>query len=66
MVEIRTDNGTVVLDESSGKPILKATKCNLCFGLPGGPACQRACPHDALIRIEINNQSALSEWINRS
>ena len=66
MVEIRTDNGTVVLDESNNKPILKATKCNLCFGLPGGPACQRACPHDALIRIEINNQSALSEWINRS
>ncbi|MCP4252220.1 MAG: 4Fe-4S dicluster domain-containing protein [Candidatus Scalindua sp.] len=66
MVETMTDDGAVVTNESTYKPILKATKCDLCIDLPGGPACQRACPHDALIRIDTKNQSALNKWVNRS
>ena len=31
----------------------------------GGPACQRACPHDALVRMDMRDQAALAEWINR-
>ena len=33
--------------------------------LAGGPACQRACPHDALIRIDLGNLGEVAEWVNR-
>jgi len=57
MVPIRGKTGAVVRDsaEESGKPIVKATKCDLCAGIPGGPACVRACPHDALSRIDFRD-----------
>ncbi|MEC7488027.1 MAG: cyclic nucleotide-binding domain-containing protein [Pseudomonadota bacterium] len=57
MVPIRGKNGAVVRDSSDagGQPIVKATKCDLCAGNPGGPACVRACPHDALSRIDFRN-----------
>lgn len=29
----------------------KAVKCDMCVGLPGGPACVRACPTGAAIRV---------------
>jgi CRP-like cAMP-binding protein/thioredoxin reductase/ferredoxin-like protein FixX len=29
----------------------KATKCDMCKGLPGGPACVRACPTGAALRV---------------
>ena len=28
-----------------------ANKCDLCYGLPGGPACVRVCPTEALALI---------------
>jgi len=49
MVEIADRSGTPVVDEA-GKAVRKATKCDLCVGQPGGPACVRACPQDALRR----------------
>jgi Fe-S-cluster-containing dehydrogenase component/CRP-like cAMP-binding protein len=49
LVEIANLAGVPVVDPS-GKPVRKATKCDLCVGLPGGPACVRACPQDALRR----------------
>ena len=57
MVPIRGKTGAVVRDsaEQGGKPIVKATKCDLCAGIPGGPACVRACPHDALARIDFRD-----------
>jgi Fe-S-cluster-containing hydrogenase component 2 len=47
------------------RPISKATKCDLCVENHGGPACQRACPHGALERMNLNDLDALSKWMNR-
>lgn len=54
MVEISDMEGRPVLDPDNAKPILKATKCDLCFDQLGGPACVRACPHDALSRTNFH------------
>ena len=55
LVEIRDVGGKPVRDPESQKPILKATKCDLCETNPGGPACVRACPHDALRRVDFRS-----------
>jgi Fe-S-cluster-containing dehydrogenase component len=65
LVEIRDAEGRFILDKEMQTPILKATKCDLCYGQLGGPACQRACPHDALIRIDMGDQDSLRAWIGR-
>ncbi len=65
MVETRDKNGNVFLDQDSHKPIMKATKCDLCSDQPGGPACQRACPHSALTRIGLQDLTPLAEWMQR-
>jgi Fe-S-cluster-containing dehydrogenase component/CRP-like cAMP-binding protein len=62
MVEVRDENGEFMVDQEM-KPIAKATKCDLCVENHGGPACQRACPHGALERINLNNLDALSKWL---
>lgn len=65
MAEIRDKRGAIVMDQNSHQPIQKATKCDLCVDQLGGPACQRACPHDALVRIDLGNLGELSQWVNR-
>lgn len=65
MVEIRDRRGATLIDRATEQPIAKATKCDLCIGLPGGPACQRACPHDALVRLDLGNLGELSDWVQR-
>lgn len=65
MVEIRDAGGRFFIDEESHTPIRKATKCDLCAGQPASPACQRACPHDALVRMDMRDQDTLSEWVAR-
>ena len=65
MAEIRDRSGAVIMDQNSQQPIQKATKCDLCVDRLGGPACQRACPHDALVRIDLGNLGELSQWVNR-
>jgi len=65
LVEIRSEDGKFIIDESTKAPIVKATKCDLCSGRRGGPACQQACPHDALIRIDMRDREKLHRWINR-
>lgn len=65
MVEIRDPRGHFILDIETQRPIVKATKCDLCVDQFGGPACQRACPHDALVRIDMNNLPQLSKWLDR-
>jgi Fe-S-cluster-containing dehydrogenase component len=57
LVEIANPSGAPVVDDES-RPIVKATKCDLCVQQLGGPACARACPHDALRRV---NASVLVE-----
>lgn len=51
MVNIRDLAGQAVVDPATQRPIMKATKCDLCASNPGGPACVRACPHDAMQRV---------------
>jgi cGMP-dependent protein kinase 2 len=37
--------------EGEAEPPKKAVKCDMCAGKPGGPACVRACPTGAAIRV---------------
>jgi Fe-S-cluster-containing dehydrogenase component len=62
MVEARDTKGRLVMDQEM-KTILKATKCDLCVDQYGGPACERACPHDALVRINMNDLDGFSRWL---
>jgi Fe-S-cluster-containing dehydrogenase component/CRP-like cAMP-binding protein len=64
MVEIRDQNGEFMTDQEM-KPIVKATKCDLCVENHGGPACERACPHDALTRMNLNNLDKLARWLEK-
>jgi Fe-S-cluster-containing dehydrogenase component/CRP-like cAMP-binding protein len=64
MVDIRDERGNFILGEDF-KPIAKATKCDLCVENYGGPACERACPHGALERMNLNDLKPLAEWMNR-
>lgn len=64
MVDIRDESGELMLNEEQ-KPISKATKCDLCVENYGGPACQRACPHGALERINLNDLGSLERWMKR-
>lgn len=54
MVAINDQKGNPVLDFKSHKPILKATKCDLCIDHLGGPSCVRACSQDALHRVDFH------------
>ena len=65
MVEIRDERGQWALDAETMRPIMKATKCDLCVDQRGGPACVRACPHDALGRVDLRDLGSLAEWVNR-
>ena len=65
MVEIRDEKGNRIVDRESDLPVLKATKCDMCSDNLGGPACARACPHDALVRIDVSNVQTLSQWVTR-
>jgi Fe-S-cluster-containing dehydrogenase component/CRP-like cAMP-binding protein len=66
MVEIRDKHSNFILDQKTHVPILKATKCDLCIDQISSPACQRACPHDALIRVDLHNDpESLANWMNR-
>ena len=60
LVEIRDQKGTPLRDPGTQKPISKATKCDLCANNPGGPACVRACPHDALKRVNFQGEETFT------
>jgi Fe-S-cluster-containing dehydrogenase component/CRP-like cAMP-binding protein len=64
MVEIRNKNGAIRLDENN-KPVVQATKCDLCVDQIGGPSCQRACPHDALRRVDMTSLETIGAVVNR-
>ena len=65
MVEIRDDQGAPILDRETLSPIIKATKCDLCVDQRVGPACQNACPHDALKRVDMREIGPLQELLER-
>jgi Fe-S-cluster-containing dehydrogenase component len=65
MVQIRDKYGAFVIDRATNVSVEKATKCDLCIDQIGGPACIRACSHNALTRIDIRNDDALFEWTHQ-
>jgi Fe-S-cluster-containing dehydrogenase component/CRP-like cAMP-binding protein len=64
MVEIRDTAGEFMVDQEM-RPIMKATKCDLCVEQMTGPACQRACPHGALARVNLNELDDFARWLKR-
>ncbi len=65
LVDIRDDSGALIVDSETNIPLEKATKCDLCADQLGGPSCQRACPNDAMARINIRDLDQLAQWTNR-
>ena len=65
MASIQDQRGKPYLDSASGKPITKATKCDMCSSQPSGPACAAACPHDALVRIDLTESPPLQKWLDQ-
>jgi Fe-S-cluster-containing dehydrogenase component len=76
MVEIRDEKGAPqfpsresatrgLVDDTSQGTLRRATKCDLCYDQLAGPACVRACPHDALERFDMQNLKALDRWLAR-
>ena len=55
MVELCERDGRSVVDDVSRASIQRATKCDLCINNFGGPACVRACPQDALVRVDFTH-----------
>ena len=43
----------------------KAMKCDLCVNVSGTPACQNACPHEALLRVDMLNMNSIMGWVRR-
>lgn len=65
MTEVFDRDGRAFKDVQTGKPIAKATKCDMCSRQPSGPACASACPHDALVRIDLSESPPLREWLDQ-
>ena len=65
MVTVQDHTGRPYTDIANGRPIRKATKCEMCQDSPSGPACAAACPHDALVRIDLTESKPLRDWLNQ-
>jgi len=65
MVGVRDAQGALMFDKAR-QPIFKATKCDLCAEQPVGPACELACPHDALRRVDMQDLSRVASWVRRT
>jgi Fe-S-cluster-containing dehydrogenase component/CRP-like cAMP-binding protein len=65
MVEVRDSNGEYIREEATNSTIVKASKCDLCADQPHGPACQQACPHDALYRVNMDELPSITTLLGR-
>ena len=76
MVEIRDEKGMPqfpsrdtgskgLIDVTAQGTLRRATKCDLCYDQLAGPACVRACPHDALERFDMQDVKSLDRWLSR-
>lgn len=65
MVTARSADGRPYYDQATNQPIQKAAKCDLCTSQITGPACFNACPHDALVRMDMRDVETLADWINQ-
>ena len=61
MVPVRDSEGRPWTVAETRQPILKATKCDLCVEQFRSPACELACPHDALKRLDLTDPQTLEE-----
>jgi CRP-like cAMP-binding protein/Fe-S-cluster-containing dehydrogenase component len=50
---------------TTGHTIDLATKCDLCVGRTGGPACVEACPHGSAIRISFRDLERVVSTLSR-
>lgn len=62
MIETTDGQGRRQVDKL-GLPILQASKCDHCQSSGGQPACQTACPHDALVRIDLRDLKGVHTWL---
>lgn len=60
MIVAEDKRGRAKVDQKTGLPILQASKCDLCSSAGGRPSCQAACPHDALVRLDLSDISQIS------
>lgn len=65
MLQAKDSLGRSLYDQSTGLPILQASKCDLCQSVPGGPVCQQVCPHDALFRVNTSEIGPLTQWLQK-
>ncbi len=65
MVQVRDKQGRTAVDRKTQLPILQASKCDMCHELKTGPACQNACPHQALFRIDTSETAPLEQLLSR-
>jgi Fe-S-cluster-containing dehydrogenase component/CRP-like cAMP-binding protein len=65
MVTARNADGQPFYDKATNQPIQKAAKCDLCSTQITGPACANACPHDALVRMDMRSVDRLAQWMNK-
>ncbi|XZE20053.1 cyclic nucleotide-binding domain-containing protein [Pirellulaceae bacterium SH449] len=65
MQQVKDGKGNDVIDMESKLPILQASKCDLCQSSKLGPACQSACPHTALFRLDTSSTQPLLDWLER-
>jgi Fe-S-cluster-containing dehydrogenase component/CRP-like cAMP-binding protein len=65
MVSAKDEQGKVLVDDRTMRAVQKATKCDLCADQLGGPACVRACPHDAMERVDMSDVKKLKKFLNR-
>jgi cGMP-dependent protein kinase 2 len=49
----------------AGRSIDLATKCDLCAGRSGGPACVEACPHGSAVRISFKDLHQVVSTLSR-
>ncbi|MCA9127682.1 MAG: cyclic nucleotide-binding domain-containing protein [Planctomycetales bacterium] len=64
MVTAQDSRGRAKVDRSSGLPILQASKCDFCSERSGRPACQSACPHNALFRIDMSDIKIVNQHMS--
>ena len=60
MEQAHAPSGAPLVGEDGGA-IMTAVKCDLCYNQRNGPACQRACPHDALRRVDVGDGDGLRD-----
>lgn len=63
MTTIISSDAEPVLDEAH-HPINKATKCDFCVEQKVAPACEYACPNNALKRLDLGNLATTGDWLS--